>query len=168
MQAGPRKNMERMEEVVKDMDYQCIQQFITDAPWSFRDVIDEVACQASGIFGGDPNTCLIIDESSFQKKGDKSVGVARQYMGRLGKVDNGQVAVFAALGCQQDVTLTDVRLYLPKEWSNDSQRCEEAKIPEDQREYKTKLELALEMVDHAREMKLEYQWICADGLYGQS
>lgn len=168
VQAGPRKNMERMEEIVRDMDYQRIQQFITDAPWSYRDVIDDVARRANRIFGGSPNTCLMLDESSFQKKGLKSVGVARQYLGRQGKVDNGQVAVFAALGCQDEVTLTDVRLFLPKEWAYDMQRCDAAGIPADQREHKTKLELALESVEHSRELNLDYQWVCADGLYGQS
>jgi SRSO17 transposase len=168
MQAGPRKNMERMEEVVTDLNYQNIQQFITDAPWSARAVVDDVASRADRLFGGEKNTCLILDESGFVKKGKKSVGVARQYLGRLGKVDNGQVAVFGALGCEDEVTLTDVRLYLPKEWVNDDKRCEEAKIPAEERVYKTKLELALEIVEHARELKLGYEWVCADGLYGQS
>jgi SRSO17 transposase len=168
MQGGRHKNMERMEEAVAGMDYQSTQHFITNSPWSARAVMDDVACRMNRLLGGEQNTCLILDESGLVKKGEKSVGVGRQYLGRLGKVDNGQVAVFAALGCQDEVSLTDVRLYLPEDWVKDKPRCDAANIPPEHQVYKTKLELALEIVAHARELKLEYQWVCADGLYGNS
>ena len=84
--------------------------------------------------------CLLIDESGFAKQGKESVGVKRQWLGRLGKVDNGQVAVFGALVNGQYAAPVDVRLYLPEEWTDDSKRCEKAGIPENRTRvsYKTR------------------------------
>ena len=92
-----RKNLERMEEVVPDCDYQSLHHFLSESEWEARDVLDQVAVEADRHLGGSADSCLLLDESSFEKKGQKSVGVARQWSGRLGKVDNCQVAVFAAL-----------------------------------------------------------------------
>ncbi len=90
------------------------------------------------LLGGHPESQLIIDETGFGKKGIKSVGVARQYNGRLGKIDNCQVAVFAALGCGDRASLIGTRLYLPEEWCNDPGRCRKAGIPEEDRNFRTK------------------------------
>ena len=158
--------MERMEESVLDSEYESMQNFISDSPWQYRPVLDQISKDANSAIGDHPDTCLLIDESAFSKKGKKSVGVARQWNGRLGKVDNCQVAVFAALGCQDKMTLIDTRLYLPKEWTNDKDRCLKAGIPAEHMQYKTKLELALEMVKQARAKQLNYNWIGADALYG--
>lgn len=98
IQAGDRKNLERMQELIPDSDYQSLQQFISDSPWDAQDVMDEAAIRASELIGDSQDACLIIDETSNTKKGHKSVGVARQYLGCVGKVDNGQVGVFTALG----------------------------------------------------------------------
>ena len=89
---------------------------------------------------------LIVDESGHSKKGNSSVGVARQYNGRLGKVDNCQVGVFAALAAGARVTLLEGRLYLPEVWCEDAARCDKVKVPADKREFKTKSQMALEMV----------------------
>lgn len=161
-------NMERMEESVLDSDYESMQNFISDSPWPHQPVMDQISMDASKMFGNHPATCLLIDESGFNKKGKKSVGVARQWNGRLGKVDNCQVAVFAALGCQDKVTLIDTRLYLPKEWTDDQERCRKAGAPEEHMQFKTKIELALEMVDQARQKGLSYNWVGADALYGNN
>ena len=96
MQAG-RKNMERMEEVVPDCSYQSLHHFISDSEWESRAVLDQVAREADRHLGGSESSCLLIDETSFQKKGESSVGVERQWSGRLGKVENCQVAVFVSL-----------------------------------------------------------------------
>lgn len=125
-----RKNMERMEEVVPDCDYQSLQHFLSHSQWDVRAVLDQVAQEADRHLGGSVDTGLFLDESSFAKKGEKSVGVARQWNGRLGKVDNSQVAVFACLGQGPYATLIDTRLYLPKEWVLDPERCREAGVPE--------------------------------------
>ena len=144
MQADPnKKNMERMEEGVPEADEQQRQQMLTDSPWDHQKVMDQVASEADHRLGGTANSCLLIDESGFKKSGKHSVGVARQWCGRFGKVDNCQVGVFAALGCDRRVTLVDERLYVPESWCDDPQRCEQAGIPEANRSFKTKVALAL-------------------------
>ena len=90
-----RKNMERMAGVVPNTDAQALQHFLSNSRWDPRAVISKVAVIADGLIGGSPDTGLLLDETAFGKKGEKSVGVARQYSGRQGKVDNCQVAVFA-------------------------------------------------------------------------
>ena len=167
MQAGPRKNMDRMAEVVPDSKSRNLQQFLTHSKWDHREVIDHVAHDVDGLLGNNRNACLLIDESGYAKQGKASVGVARQWLGRLGKVDNGQVAVFGALANGDYVAPTDVRLYLPEVWPNDVERCERAGIPENERRFQTKTELALEIVRHARENGLRYGWVGADAGYGK-
>jgi SRSO17 transposase len=96
-----------------------------------------------------------------------SVGAARQWLGRLGKVDNGQVAVFGVLAKDRFAVPVDARLYLPKEWTDDPARCERAGVPEAERVFRTKNELALEIVAHARENNLRFGWVGADAGYGK-
>ena len=90
--------MERMAEAVPDSDDQILQNFLTHSSWDYRSVMNRVARKADASMGDAGATGLYLDESAFQKKGDKSVGVARQWNGRLGKQDNCQVGVFGALG----------------------------------------------------------------------
>ncbi len=97
--------MERMAEVVPDSDEQVLEHFLTYSPWSYRGVMDQVASDTDATFGDNADTCLIIDETGLPKKGDKSVGVDRQWCGNLGKVDNCQVGVFGAIACGAGVTL---------------------------------------------------------------
>jgi SRSO17 transposase len=167
IQVGERKNMERMEEVVPKADSQALQQFISDSSWDAQDVMDEVALRASEIFGDAENACLIIDETSFQKKGKKSAGVARQYLGCVGKVDNGQVGVFTALCKENRVALLHGRLYLPKEWSRDKGRCYAAKIPVEEQDFRTKDAIALDQVHRARKLGVQFGWVLADAGYGK-
>ena len=89
MMKAPRKNMERMEEYVECYDYQAQQQFLSDSPWDHRALIARVGEEVDALVGG-AESALLIDESGFEKKGTKSVGVARQWNGRVGKVDNSQ------------------------------------------------------------------------------
>jgi SRSO17 transposase len=91
-----RKNMERMEEYVEDYEYQSLQQFVSDSPWNHEALIERIGKDVNALLGGN-DSMLLIDESGFAKKVKKSVGVARQWNGRMGKVDNAQVGVFAAL-----------------------------------------------------------------------
>jgi SRSO17 transposase len=167
MQAGARKNMDRMAEVVPESKSRNLQQFLTHSKWDHRAVIDHVAHDVDELLGDDRDACFLIDESGFAKQGKMSVGVSRQWLGRLGKVDNGQVAVFGALAKDQYVAPVDVRLYLPQEWTDDPKRCERAGVPEDDRKFRTKTELALEMVRHARVRGLRYGWVGADAGYGK-
>ena len=167
MQAGTRKNMDRMAEVVPDSKSRNLQQFLTHSKWSADNVIDQVAREGNGYLGDKKRAGLLIDESGFVKQGKRSVGVARQWLGRIGKVDNGQVAVFGALGNGRFAIPVDVRLYLPKSWTGDPKRCKEAGIPEADRIFRTKEELALDIVLKARQRGLRFGWVGADGGYGK-
>ncbi len=162
-----RKNMERMEEHVVDADDQALQYMLTDAEWSSSAVMAQVAQQADQLLGGSEESCLLIDESSFAKKGKHSVGVARQWCARLGKVDNCPGGVYAALGRGNRATLVDFRLYLPDVWTKDGERCKKAGVPEDSHEFKTKSELALERVKNQRRLGIRFKWIGADAGYGK-
>ena len=158
--------MERMEESVAGFSYHKAQNAITDSPWEARPVLDEVARRADGLSGGGSRPRLVLDDSGFQKKGNKSVGVARQYLGRLGKVDNGQVAVCASLAAGQRSTLIDIRLYLPEQWCQDEKRCDEAQIPAQERHFRTKSELVLEIVSHQRQLGTRFDIVSMDSGYG--
>lgn len=114
MQARKR-NMERMVEAVPEAEWNAQQHFITYSSWRAPELMNRVAGDANRLIGGQEDSFMVVDESAFSKKGTKSVGVARQWNGRLGKVDNCQVGVFAALARQNRVTLVDTRLYLPEE-----------------------------------------------------
>ncbi len=163
-----RKNMERIESDVAESDYENLQQFISDSPWEHGAVMTQVAREAEVTLGGQPDTALYVDESSFTKKGEASVGVQRQYCGRLGKVENCQVGVFASLGCGPRAALVDFRLFLPESWAQDPARCAKAKVPEAGRVHRTKPELALEMVVAARARGSTHRWVGADEVYGNS
>jgi SRSO17 transposase len=164
---APRKNLERMEEFVEDFDYQSQQQFLSDSPWSHRDVMDRVALDVSEVLGG-PECGLILDESGFSKKGKMSAGVARQYNGRLGKLDNCQVGVFASLTDGKSNSIVDASLFLPEEWTDDPSRCRKAKVPEEEMIARTKVELAYEMVTRQRRLGVQFSWVGFDALYGSS
>lgn len=155
-----------MEEHVIGADDQALQYMLTESHWDSQAVMDQVAQEANLLLGGD-ESCLLLDESGFEKKGEHSVGVARQWNGRLGKVDNCQVGVFAALGRGTRATLIDYRHYLPERWSEDVPRCKKMGIPESFCQFKTKSELALEMVRHQRQQGIQFAWVGADGGYGK-
>jgi SRSO17 transposase len=161
-----RKNIERIGEDVEASNYQGMQQLISDSPWSDAAVMEELAREADGLLGGHRHSALYLDETSFVKKGDASVGVQRQYCGRLGKLENCQVGVFGCLGRGSRSALVDYRLFLPEAWVKDEERCAKAKIPEAQRVHQTKAELALEIVRQSRERGLRFAWVGGDEIYG--
>jgi hypothetical protein len=136
------KNMERMEEVIPEADHQALQHLLSESAWEERAVLDQVAQDANRHLGGHSDSSLLIDESGCPKKGKHSVGVARQWCGQLGKVENCQVGVFAALGRGAEATLIDERLFLPEQWTADPARCQAAGIPAEQRDFKRKHDLA--------------------------
>jgi SRSO17 transposase len=163
-----RKNIERIEADVAESNYEGMQHFIADSPWDHTAVMHQVAEQAESTLGGAADTGLYVDESSFVKKGNASVGVQRQYCGRLGKLENCQVGVFAALGRGNRAALVDFRLFLPESWAADAKRCAKAKIPQAQRVHRTKTELALEMVVAARARGSTHRWVGGDEVYGNN
>lgn len=163
----PRKNMERMGEVIADTKHEDLQNFLTHSPWAADRVWQWVAQSAQAHLGGQADTMLVIDESAFSKKGRKSVGVARQHNGRLGKTDNCQVGVFSALALGTRVTLIGARLFLPDEWVEDRPRCLAAGIPASEIQARTKLDLARELVAEAQANQVDFAWVGMDSFYGR-
>ena len=111
----------------------------------------------------------MLDGSDFPKQGRKSVGVARQYCGRLGKVANCQAGMFLAYISPLGWALVDKRLYLPESWTEDAERCVAAGVPAERRGYRSKTVLALEMLQQAlRRGNLRAGWVAADDAFGMS
>jgi SRSO17 transposase len=163
-----RKNIGRIGEDVEASNYQGMQQLISDSPWDDRALMDQVAQCANDLFSDEDNRALYLDETSFVKKGNSSVGVQRQYCGRLGKVENCQVGVFGCLGAGKRALLIAYRLFIPEAWAQDTERCEKAKVPVEKRVHRTKPDLALEIVKEARLRGLEFEWIGGDEVYGNN
>jgi SRSO17 transposase len=107
---------------------------------------------------------LILDDTGFLKKGKHSAGVARQYSGTAGRIENCQIGVFLGWATDKGHTLIDRELYLPQEWTNDQLRCKLAHIPAD-RPFYTKLELAQQMLERAFTNGLKPTWVVADAAY---
>jgi len=128
--------------------------------------MDHVALESGKSLNQKKLIGLYLDESGVGKKGKESVGVAPQYCGNFGKVDNCQVAVFAAIGQKDFSTIVDSRLYLPKSWTEDQKRMEKAKIPTESQVFKTKQQIALELIEHQISIGNRFDYINADALYG--
>ena len=163
-----RKNIGRIGEDVAQSNSQGMQQFLSDSPWEHGALMEEVWREAAALLGGPRDTALYLAETSFVKKGGAAVGVQRQYCGRLGKLENCQVGVFACLGRGERAALVDFRLFLPEAWAQDAARCDKTKVPAEHRVHRTKAELALELVQAARERGLGHQWIGGDEVYGNN
>jgi SRSO17 transposase len=160
---GERKSIEPMANRLPDGDIQALQQFVNQSPWSYQAVRASLARKVEGELV--PEGYWIIDDVSFPKKGGHSVGVARQYCGALGKTANCQVAVTLDLGTEESSTPLDWALYLPEEWMKDGVRLKKAGVPEDLT-FKTKLELALDLIDEVRGWGLQDRVVLADSAYG--
>jgi SRSO17 transposase len=156
-----------MATVVDEGCAQQFQHFISNSPWDHDAVVAQISHDADRLLGGKPTSSLIIDESSFAKQGNRSVGVARQWSGRLGKVDNCQVAVFAVLSDGQRHAPVDMRLYLPKAWIDDPLRCDQAGIPLKARTLTSKSGHALDIVRQARARGMRFAWVGVDAGYGK-
>ena len=158
--------MEQMAEVVADSHYQRLHHMLSESAWDRRGVYRQLVRDANGAFASRGPCAFVIDESGLSKKGEKSAGVARQWNGRLGKTDNCQVGVFGAITCEGVAALVDEELYLPKQWTSDPARCEQAGIPEHAWESRTKGQIAFEMVMRARRAGLQFAYSVIDGGYG--
>lgn len=115
---------------------------------------------------GDRDGVLIVDETGFLKKGDRSAGVARQYTGTAGRIENAQVGVFLTYSTVRGRTFLDRELYLPKIWTENRGRCERAGIPAE-RGFQTKPELAIQMLARALDGGVPAAWVTGDAVYGQ-
>ena len=158
-----------IEHISEDLDakYHQMQHFITESNWDERAVIDQVSREVSSILPKTKLTGLILDESGWVKKGDKSVGVGRLYCGNVGKISNSQVAVFCCLSNGNFASMVDARLYLPQDWCNDPDRCTEAGIPDQDRKFKTKLNLTLDIIHQQVSNRVCFDYVGAEGFYGK-
>lgn len=161
-----KRNIERICEHVENSNYDRIQHFISNSPWDAQAVMNKVAQETNSSFEKFPKVGLLLDESGHSKKGDQSVGVSWQYNGNKGKIENCQVGVYAALSAKDYYCLVDGRIYLPEDWTKDKARCLRAGIPEENIVFKTKPEIALDIVKSLRSQGIRFDWIDADGLYG--
>jgi len=161
-----RGNMVNYARNVPDTNNQVLQNFISDSPWDERPVINQIQKDVSQLIGDKDNGSIHIDESGFKKSGKNSVGVKRQYCGRLGKVENCQVGVYLGYANGNRRTLIDERLYLPDDWANDPVRRSQCGVPEDVT-FKTKAELGLEMIADAKERRVPFAWVGMDCFYGE-
>jgi SRSO17 transposase len=159
-----RKNIETIA-YLHEQDRQPLQKFIGQKPWEWQPMIGELARQI-GASLGEADGVLVFDPSGMLKQGKASVGVARQWCGRAGKVDNCQVGVYLGYVTRKEHALVDTRLYLPKEWTKDKRRCRQAGIPKEIR-FCTRHELALEMLrEHGA--ALPHAWVTGDDEMGRS
>ena len=148
-----------------DQDRQALQKFVGQSPWDNRPIIGELARQVATELG-EPDGVLVFDPSAFKKQGKESVGVARQWCGRLGKIDNCQVGVYLGYVSRKEYALVDARLYLNKEWAKDKRRRKKCGVPREIR-FRTRHALSLEMLaEHGK--TLPHAWIAGDDEMGRS
>ena len=167
VQAQERRNAENLSESV-GISARAMQRFLTEARWSDDVVVGRLQEYLAPRLGH-PEAVWVLDGSDFPKQGRKSAGVARQYCGRLGKVANCQAGMFLAYVSPLGRVLVDKRLYLPGSWTSDPGRCAAAGVPEERGSYRSKTELALEMLERALERgHLRAGWVAGDDAFGMS
>ncbi|MGB7060990.1 MAG: IS701 family transposase [Candidatus Zixiibacteriota bacterium] len=148
-----------------DLDRRGLQRFIGSVPWDHWPLLEELAQQIGSQIGEDDGV-IVFDPSGHKKCGSDSVGVQRQWLGRLGKIDNGQVGVYMCYASRKEHALVDTRLYLPKQWAKDRKRRKKCGVPKHIR-YQTRHELALDMLRNDGKY-LAHAWIAGDDEMGRS
>jgi len=148
-----------------DQDRRALQRFIGFAGWDHQPLLQELSRQIGAELGQDDGV-IVFDPSAHKKCGNDSVGVQRQWLGRLGKVDNGQVAIYMGYASRKEHGLVDTRLYLPKQWANNKARRNKCGVPKNLR-YQTRHELALDMLKNNGKY-LPHGWIAGDDEMGRS
>jgi SRSO17 transposase len=162
-----RKNGWRLAEAIEETDPQGVQRLLNSARWDADLVRDDLREYVVEHLGDEGSGVLIADETGFLKKGEKSVGVARQYTGTAGDTVNCQVGVFLAYASKKGAAFVDRALYLPEEWAEDPERKAEARVPEEVA-FANKIELAKVMFERAFETGIPARWVVADSFYGRS
>ena len=147
-----------------DRTREALQKFIGTASWDYQPLQQELVRQIGAEIGEDDGV-IVFDPSGHKKCGSNSVGVQRQWLGRLGKVDNGQVGVYMGYASRKEHGLVDERLYLPKQWANNKARRKKCGVPKHIR-YQTRQELALDMLKKNGEF-LPHRWITGDDEMGR-
>ena len=163
---GPiqRKNSWQLAEQIGDADPYGVQHLLGRSDWDPDEVRDDLRAYVVETLG-DADAVLILDETGFLKKGTRSAGVARQYTGTAGRIENAQVGVFLAYASRHGTAFLDRALYLPQEWTDDPKRCERAGIPEGTA-FATKPQLAKRMLAHAFNAGVPAAWVTGDEVYG--
>jgi SRSO17 transposase len=164
-----RKSIEPIALAIEDGNVRALQRFVSDAPWAENKMIAKYHSLLNDDLGS-PDGALIFDESGFVKKGQDSIGVAKQYCGTIGKVDNCQVGVFAGYVSEHGYALVDKRLFIPEKWFTDDYRVrrQKCKLPEDT-VFQTKPQLAVEMLSDLNQQNvLPFKYVLADSVYGVS
>jgi SRSO17 transposase len=159
-----RKNVESIA-YRHDQDRRNLQHFVGGAEWDHQPLFTELARQV-GEHVGESDGVIVFDPSGFPKQGKQSVGVARQWCGRKGKIDNCQVAVYMSYVTRSEHVLTNTRLYLPEEWTRDRPRMKAAGVPKEVR-FQTRHEQALEMLDEQGHL-LPHAWVTGDDEMGRT
>jgi SRSO17 transposase len=159
-----RKNGWQLAEALGDPTPDGVQHLLARADWDAEAVRDELLGYVRERLGH-PDGVLIVDETGFLKKGTKSCGVARQYSGTAGRIENCQVGVFLGYATRQGQALLDRALYLPKEWARGAGRRAEAGVPKSV-QFATKLVLARRMIERAVAAGVPARWVTADAVYG--
>jgi SRSO17 transposase len=167
LSAAERKNSWQLAEAAGDATPYGLQHLLGRANWDADLVRDDLRGYVSEHLFGEEGAILIVDETGFIKKGQKSVGVKRQYTGTAGKTENCQVGVFLSYASERGQAFIDRELYLPEEWAKDQERREQAGVPE-QIGMRTKPELAKEMLGRALDGGVEAAWVVADSVYGDT
>lgn len=161
-----RKNGWTLAEAAGDAGPQGMQRLLNFYAWDVDGVRDDVRSAVVDVLGADGSGVLALDDTGFLKKGVRSAGVARQYSGTAGRVENCQVGVFAAYISAGGHALIDRELYVPKEWFTERDRCRAAGIG-DEVEFATKPDLGLRMIERALAAGVPFAWVTADEAYGQ-
>jgi SRSO17 transposase len=162
----PTKNGDTIAQAVPGTSAQQLQEFLTNMQWDEEDLNRQrVQKMIAEVTTGDG--VLVFDDTGFPKRGTASVGVARQYSGTLGKVGNCQVAVTCCYTDRQATWPVAVRLYLPKTWTQDAERRQQARVPTEI-PFQTKPEIALQLLDQAQAWGVPHQCVVADADYGDN
>jgi SRSO17 transposase len=164
MGAAARRNGWQLAEAIGDRTPDRVQRLLYSADWS-ADAARDCLMQFTIERFGDPEGIGVLDETGFLKKGDKSVGVARQYSGTAGKIENCQIGVFLSYAGPRGHVLLDRRLYLPEAWCSDPARMQLAHVPKGT-EFQTKPQLAMRMLKDAWQRGVPMAWVTGDEVYG--
>jgi len=164
-----RKSIEPIALSVKDAKVRPMQFFMSDVVWNDEEIMSIYRSMINEDMG-DPDGVLIFDESGFVKKGNDSAGVARQYCGNRGKVENCQVGVFAAYASRHGYCLLGNKLFVPQKWfiGDYAEKREKCRFPKDLA-FKTKPQLAVELLNEiVKDEQVPFRFIVADSTYGNS
>jgi SRSO17 transposase len=159
-----RKNGWQLAEVSGDATPYGLQHLLRRARWE-PDAVRDALRRYLLAHLGDAHAVLVIDETGFLKKGQYSAGVARQYSGTAGRIENCQIGVFLAYASRHGQALLDRELYLPKEWAENPGRCRQAGVPAERR-FATKPQLAKAMLQRALAAGVPARWLAGDSIYG--